>query len=208
MTDQQFDDEQAIDFEQLLHGARSGGIDDRNALFAMVQRYLAYVAKNHFDPTWNAKTGVSDVVQQSMMNAARELSQFDGSTIEQFRSWLRQIVINEIRTLHRHYNAQRRSIVSEQTIEPDESRVIGIDVPGATKTPSQEVILSENSASVHRVLEKMPTEMRLVIQLRTWEQLQFNEIAERMGISLNRAAKLWYNALVEFERIHSELEND
>jgi RNA polymerase sigma factor (sigma-70 family) len=82
------------------------------------------------------------------------------------------------------------------------------DLADSVLTPSGEVMAKENFAGVQNILEKLPPEMRQVVQLRNWEQLQFNEIAAQMGISLSQAAKLWYNALIELQRLHSDMENE
>jgi RNA polymerase sigma factor (sigma-70 family) len=62
----------------------------------------------------------------------------------------------------------------------------------------------ERALAVQTALEKLPAELRQVIRLRNWEKLQFREIGERMNVSTSSAAKLWYKALVELQRIHAE----
>jgi RNA polymerase sigma-70 factor (ECF subfamily) len=194
------------DFDLLLQQARLGSESARNELFRLVQKYLGFLAQEHFQSTLSAKAGVSDVVQQTMMHAAQQLDQFQGSSALQFRGWLRQILLNEIRSMQRHFGAKRRDAGQERSwLHGPES---DHDLAGELPTPSRELMALEESCRVHEILEKLPEDLRLVIQLRNWERLPFHEIADRMGVTLNRAAKMWYQALVELRRMHEEIDHD
>lgn len=195
--------------DALLAAAKAGSTDARSELFANLQNYLAYIARQHFDPALNAKAGISDVVQDTMLHATKEFASFRGSTAEQFRGWLRQIVINEVRSMHRHFGAQQRDAGQERPMNNSPSAdSVQFDFPDSALTPSREIMSNEDTQRVREILGKLPAEMRQVIQLRNWERLPFNVIAQRMGISLSQAAKLWYNALIELQRLNSELEHE
>lgn len=196
------------ELEQLLGEALAGSTSAKNELFGQLQNYLTYIAQQHQSSKLAAKAGASDIVQQTLMHAAEDFSSFRGSTAEQFRGWLRQILVNEARELNRRFTAQRRSVSQEQNLAPavTDSQPWGGDPADSLLTPCSEAMAKEQAQGIMKSLEKLPEEMRLVIQLRNWERLQFNEIAERMGISLSSAAKLWYRALAELQRLHSESE--
>ena len=209
MTDNPENDCQDSDFDQLLAKAREGSSAARNELFTHIQRYLAFIANQNQNPQLSAKAGVSDIVQQTMLHAAEELDSFRGTSAEQFRGWLRQILINEARGLNRRYSAQRRNATQEVEIKTgDSSNAAQFELVDSILTPSAEIMAKENSAGIQEILGKLSPEMRQVVQLRNWEQLQFNEIAVHMGITLNQAAKLWYSALIELQRLHSEMNHD
>lgn len=197
------------ELDRLLREARNGSREARDGLFAHVQRYLTFLAGRHHNPQLSAKAGASDIVQQTMMQAAGEFDAFRGTTAAQFRGWLRQILINEVRGLKRHFAAQRRNAGREFRLETGDTSGQFQPTPAAESlTPSREMMAAEESQRLHSILEKMSPEMRQVIQLRNWERLQFGEIAERMGISLSSAAKLWYRALIELQRLHAESADD
>ena len=167
-------------------------------------------AEQQRNPQLSAKAGASDIVQQTLLNAAEEFQSFRGTTLEQFRGWLRQILINEIRGLNRRFTARRRNVAQELELDRLDS---GSQFGGVTEladdllTPSRQLLAEEESEALKSAKEKLPAEMRQVIQLRNWERLQFHEIAERMGISLSSAAKLWYRALVELQRLHTNTDS-
>ena len=192
--------------EYLLKQAQTGDREAQNELFRRFQRYLDFLACQHHNPALGGKLGISDIVQQTMLHAAKEFDQFRGQTVEEFRGWIRRILVNESRDLNRRFSSGKRNAALEIAMgqETSGSRYLNEITDGGV-TPSVVVSASEDSQKVLEILEKMPAEMRQVVQLRNWEGLQFNEIAARMGISLSRAAKIWYNALLEFERLHSEL---
>lgn len=196
--------------QQLLDEARAGQESARNRLFGLIQRYLDYIAKQHHNnPAVMAKMGISDVVQQTMLQAAQQFQGFRGTTAEEFRGWLRQILINEIRGANRFYATQRRNAQQEIALDqPATNCDSPRDLADSHITPSREVMADESSARLRQILEKLPEDMRLVVQLRNWDGLQFNQIAESMGISLSKAAKLWYQALIELERWHAELNDE
>ncbi len=190
---------------RLLNEARGGSQSARNELFAHFQKYLAFLAQQHQNPRLAAKIGASDIIQQTLLQAAGEFESFRGTTAEQFRGWLRQILVNEARGMNRHFGAQRRAAGNERPLEPaGASSADHFEPADSLLTPSSEAMARERAAAVHASMEKLSPEMRQVIQLRNWDKLQFNEIGQRMNLSTSSAAKLWYRALVELQRIHAE----
>ncbi len=197
------------ELDRMLANARAGSESARNELFRQIQNYLGFVAGQLHNRALAGKFGVSDIVQQTMMCAAQELDGFRGTTVEEFRSWLRQILVNKVRDNNRHFASKRRNVAQEIALDRSQSgNRVAIEIADSTATTSVEMAAGEDSSKIRKILEKMPDDMRLVVQWRNWEGLQFNEIATRMGISLSKAAKLWYNALIELERLHAEMNDD
>lgn len=92
----------------LLSEARNGSAAARSRLMADLKRYLDFIANRQFDPTLQAKMGPSDIVQESMMRAVDNLDQFRGQTVEEFRGWVRQILINEARQMKRDLHSKKK----------------------------------------------------------------------------------------------------
>ncbi len=192
-------------FGELLAAARAGSDAARNDLFAQVQTYLLFVAGQVRNPGLSPKAGASDIVQQTLGYAAEEFDQFRGDSEQQFRGWLRQILIHKNHELIRRYRSLRRDAAKEQRLQADDSAsAVRIEPIDPQRTPFSSVLAKEQADAIARSLEKLPPEMRLVVQLRNWERLQFNEIAIRMGTTTASAAKLWYRALIELERLYGK----
>ncbi len=195
------------DLDWLLTASKEGSASARNELFARLQAYLSYIASRHQSTALRAKAGASDIVQETMLMANREFANFQGTSVEEFRGWLRQILLNEVRSTNRHFSTQARNFKQERELSassPQDS--VGFDLADSSLTPSREVMASEENQQIAAMLGKLPEEMRQVIQLRNWEQLQFNQIADRLGITTSQAAKLWYKALLELQKLYSESE--
>lgn len=191
-------------FLDLLAAARAGDVAARNELFVQFQTYLNFVAQQVQQPELMAKAGASDIVQQTLLQATEEFENFRGQSAEQFRGWLRQILINEARTLGRRYHARRRNAQIELPLVTTDSTDSPRELPDSQLTPSSEAMAREQALWIQNCLEKLPEEMRQVIRMRNWDKLQFHEIAEHLGISTSSAAKLWYRALIELQRLHAE----
>jgi RNA polymerase sigma-70 factor, ECF subfamily len=194
------------DINRLLAEARSGSPSARNELFTHFQKYLAFLAQEYQNTELAAKVGASDIIQQTLLQATSELAEFRGTTAEQFRGWLRQILVNEARSINRHFGAQRRAAGAECSLQPGGSN-LDHDPPDGQLTPSSEAMARERAAAVHISLEKLPPEMRQVIRLRNWDMLPFSEIGKQMHLPTSSAAKLWYRAVIELQRIHGEPTN-
>jgi RNA polymerase sigma-70 factor (subfamily 1) len=192
------------DLDALLKAARLGIPGAINDLFLRVQNYLTYIAERQFHSSLRAKAGSSDVVQQTMLRATCEFEKFRGESGDQFRGWLRQILINEVKLIQRHFGAVRRNPSKEQPLGKSDSEGSVVAEPIANSpTPSEVAMAAEDAERLRKVLHLLSPQMRQVIQLKNWERLQFNEIGERMGLSLSQAAKLWYQALEELKRLNS-----
>jgi RNA polymerase sigma-70 factor (ECF subfamily) len=192
-------------FEELLIDARRGSVEAKNELFIQLQTYLTFVAKQARNPNLAAKAGASDIVQQTLLTATQAFDQFRGDTEEQFRGWLRQILINQTNDQHRYFAARRRDARQEHYFQKGDSTAVNLQEPVDLQlTPCSEAIAAERSAAIQGCLEKMPSDLQQVLRLRNWEKLSFREIAGRIGVTTSVAAKLWYRALVELQRLYDK----
>jgi RNA polymerase sigma-70 factor (ECF subfamily) len=60
--------------------------------------------------------------------------------------------------------------------------VTDAEVPSSRQDPEQAAISSDWSATVHRLIDALPAELRLPLALSTVDELNSREIAEVMGI--------------------------
>ena len=104
-----------------LAAALDGNTQARSQLLADLKRYLDFVANRQFDQNLQAKMGPSDIVQQSMIQAVENLDQFQGKTMDEFRGWLRQILVNEARQMKRDLRAQKRDVHRERRLTDSQS---------------------------------------------------------------------------------------
>jgi RNA polymerase sigma-70 factor (ECF subfamily) len=124
-------------------------------------------------------SALEDVVQEVMILVWRKLAVFEGrSTLE---SWVFRIcqleVLAALRKRRRQPELAAETQMAEVASPEDVSDVFAIE-------------------RVIRLLESLPAESHRVLRLKHFDQLTFEEIAQRLVISPNTAKTLYYRALL------------
>ena len=201
------DERDSDELMQLVAAARGGDAPAQNELFRQLRTYLLYVANEQVADQLQAKLGPSDIVQQSLVRAVEKFSEYRGTTGAEFKGWLRQILVNEVRLARRGYAADKRDVRREveftgegATEAPGGQR----DPPAKDLTPRAQALADEQAEIVQGLLEQLPENLRTVVRLRNWEELSFEEIGQRLNMSTSGVAKIWYRALVELQRLFQQ----
>ena len=83
--------------------------------------YLLAIAEVELSSAVRGKAGASDVVQDAFLEAQQLFARFHGSQGDEFRVWMRAILLNKVRELHNHYqDVQKRQIDREQSLDDAE----------------------------------------------------------------------------------------
>jgi RNA polymerase sigma-70 factor (ECF subfamily) len=193
--------------DELLERARLG---DRAALKDLLERHRSRLKRMvgiHMDDRLRRRFGSSDVVQEAMADAWRNLPSYVRDRPLPFYPWLRQFAWNRLVEFYRrHVQAQKRSLRREERHHvalPDQSAMeLALTVLSGGETPSGELLREELRDRVRSVLSAMSERDREVLVLRHLEQLSAAEIAAVLGIregtvrvrllrALERFRKLW-----------------
>ena len=177
------------EFDDLVARGRSGDADAIAMLTSKYRNYLLMIANQDLDAGTQAKIGASDIVQQTMIRAQEKFGQFRGDCENEFLSWLRISLLNDLRDQFRHFRAQKRSLNSE--VPQEDQSVVQRGFCDPNLTPSANALREERVRALAAELEKLPPDYRMVIELRNFEQLDFTTIGERMRRSSDAACKLW-----------------
>ncbi len=190
------------DFDAILDKAKSGDSEAMGQLFEVCQKYLLLIANQDLNPKIMQKFGASDVVQQTMLIANRQLPEFRGSTKGEFLAWMKRILINECRSSTRRYAATaKRSVSKERPVTSGRgSEQTDFDLRDPHLTPSTQASLEEQTALMQKALLELGLQDRGVIEMRNWQELSFSVIGDKLGKTEEAARKIWSRAILKLEK--------
>jgi RNA polymerase sigma-70 factor (ECF subfamily) len=176
------------DTEELLDRAGTGDQSARQLLLARHRGRLRQMVALRIDRRMAARVDPSDVVQEALADAARNLSDYIEERPLPFYPWLRQFAWERLLQLHRHHlRAQRRSVDREQLrifdIAEDSEAVLVDRLVNSGSSPSARLFAAELRDRVRAALDALEPRDREVLVLRYLEQLATREIAAVLGIS-------------------------
>jgi RNA polymerase sigma-70 factor (ECF subfamily) len=198
---------QKPDTDELLRRADQG---DSSAVGSLLDRHrarLRHMVAVRIDPRLAARVDPSDVVQETLAEAAHKLPEYLRRRPLAFYPWLRRIAWDKLVDMHtRHVAAQKRSVTRETPIHldlSDHSTMQLIDQLAASGTsPSRRLLLKEMRERVREALQQLSPRDREVLVLRHLEQLTLKETAQVLGIT-EAAVQSRYRRAVE--RLHAIL---
>jgi RNA polymerase sigma-70 factor (ECF subfamily) len=173
------------DTEQLLQAAGEGDAEARGRLLERHRARLKRMVAIRFDRRLAARVDSSDVVQETLAEAARKLDSYLRDRPLAFYPWLRQIAQQRLIDAHRcHLVAARRSVAREEPAGlPDESAMELAGRLVAAEAPSARLRRGEQRALVRKALDRLPERDREVLVLRYLEELSTSDAAAVLGTS-------------------------
>lgn len=170
---------------------------DQEALAFLLERDLSWIqsrVRRRLGPRLRSQGETIDFVQDAMVKILKYGPRFVLSDQAQFRGLLARIIENVLRDQHDRYSAQKRNVDNELALPPED--LLNLDDPERDHTtPSQAFERQENNNWLRLALELLRPSEREVILLRQWEDLQFSEIGERLGVSEDAARLRYHRAL-------------
>jgi RNA polymerase sigma-70 factor (ECF subfamily) len=167
-------------------------------LMLSLRDHLHHVADREIGRDLDARGDAWDMVQETCLEAVRDLDKFHGTTKAEFLCWLRRILIHNVRSFARRQRALADREVSVDPVKLDLSRADDLE----TTCPSGAAIRTERARKLREALERLPDRDRLSVLLRSQEDRTFREIGESLGCSAVAARKLWLRVR---ERLRHEL---
>jgi RNA polymerase sigma-70 factor (ECF subfamily) len=192
----------AEDAGDALAAARAGNREAMGQALEYCRRYLITVADGQLDADLRSKGGASDLVQETFLEAQRDFGRFQGSSPEELRAWLRQVLLHNVGAFTRRYRtAEMRAVGREVSLQADGSS-FGQDegLAESALSPSGVAIEHEQTLALHRAVERLPQEYRRVVLLRFEDERTFEEIGRLTGQSERAARHLWTRAMVRLRQ--------
>lgn len=192
------------DVPMLLTLAKGGDGLSLGRLLELYRNYLTLLARVQIGRRLQGKVDAADILQETFLEAHRDVARFRGSSEREFLAWLRQILASILANQVRHYfGAKRRDVRLERELADDVDRSsLAMDhaLVAPQSSPSREAARREQSVMLADALDKLPEDYREVIILRHLEDLAFPEVSRRMGRSEDSVKNLWARALARLRR--------
>ncbi|MCA9259128.1 MAG: sigma-70 family RNA polymerase sigma factor [Planctomycetales bacterium] len=193
-----YDDEPTL---HMVQRATSGDEQAWEALVGIHRGRLRRMVELRLDRRLQGRLDASDVVQESLVDAARRLRQYAERPTMPFFLWLRFLTGQRLAEQHRrHLGAKARNAAREVSLE-------GGYVPSATTarmalqlvcdqtTPSEAIERGERQQQLQQALDALDPIDREVLAMRHFEQLTNGEVAAALGIDKSAASKRYLRAL-------------
>jgi len=196
--------------EALIERARGGDAAAAEALLGRYRKRLKQMITARLDRRLAARLDPSDVVQEVLSDAHRNLADYLERRPLPFYPWLRQLAAERLVKLHqRHLYAKKRSAAREEPgmlALPEESAVLlASRLIAPMSSPSRQLLRKELCDRVQAALAALPERDREILALRYLEQLSTAEIAAILGISESGVKSRHVRAL---ERLRGLLDDD
>ena len=148
--------------------------------------YLLLLARLHWNPRLAGKLDPSDVVQQTLVQAWKGLSDFRGQTEAEMRAWLRQILARQLANLARDFGRENRDIRREISLDApaggvdDSSARLEAWLGDDQSSPSQRADRNEHLRRLADALAGLPEPQQEAVTLHHLHGLPVNDIALRL----------------------------
>ena len=196
--------------EQLMIKAKEGDESAVNQLMDRHRNSLDRMIRMRLDKKIQNRVGVSDVVQDVLVEANRRLPKFLESPMMPFHLWVRQIAKDRIIDAHRrHRVSAKRSVDREQQmVVPrgyDQSSIHLASLLGDSRiSPAEAVIQKEMARKVEDSISLLDEKDAEIIIMRHYEHLTNREVSQLLDLSEPAASMRYLRAI---RRLREAMQN-
>ncbi len=150
---------------------------------------LLYIIDSRMGHLLRSRLTAEDIYQQVLLEAWSRRKDIRWRGIRAFRSWVLTAVNSRLRDAIDHETAEKRGGAaaaltgSPLSFHADDSTGPAFPWPISSTTPGRLAIYREIAEAMGRALDTVPSESREIVHLRLFEQLDFEEIATKTGVS-------------------------
>ncbi|MCA8948488.1 MAG: sigma-70 family RNA polymerase sigma factor [Planctomycetes bacterium] len=186
-------------FAVRLRAAKAGDRVALDALLRAVQSWVRREAEHSMSDPTRSRARPSDVAQDALVQIVNRLATFEGESEAQFFAWVRTIVENTARRAARFFAAQKRRPPSRTS----QLRALADELVPESRSPSTELERAEGIALLHRALESLREDHRMILEQVALRGRPVVEVAAELGrpaastrMLLSRARTALTDALV------------
>jgi RNA polymerase sigma-70 factor (ECF subfamily) len=195
---------------ELLAIAKVGNEDAVNKLLDRERPVLRRQIQLRLDKRIQRRVGVSDIVQDVLIEANRRLDAYLENPKMPFHLWLRHMARDRIIDAHRrHRVSAKRSVDKEQPLlapgNLDRSSMeIAPELIDAEMTPAAAATMKELARRVKSSMHLLEDRDREILLLRHCDHLSNREVAERLGLSEPAASMRYLRAVRRLRAVLEE----
>jgi len=178
-----------FDFQEALEAARHGTIEDRSALLDSFRDDLTRIAADIVNDESPGLHSTDNLVESAVRAAHTDFDQCRANNAEEFKAWLRQLLVNEI--VHRY-----RALCSHTDSGTNNERFDGQRAPVDRNDSSvEEKQLDEEKRRLRKAMSGLSTDERRLIEMRHRDGLSFAQIAAEVNCSSAECRQSWRQAV-------------
>ncbi len=174
-----------------------GGFSEPGRL-ERLRDYLRLLARIHLGAHPIGRIEPSDIVQQTLLEAFEKRDQFQGTSREEHRAWLRTVLARNVADARRAQGRQKRDVSRELSLEQQmEESPDRLDdwLAREQSTPSEHAQRHELAIVLADALARLPERQREALILRYWQGCSLAEISVSLDRSTTAVAGLLKRAL-------------
>ncbi len=157
------------------------------------RNYLRLLAEIELSPLLRVKEDASDIVQQSLLEAHRDLPNYRGQTEGELVGWLKTILARNLLNVARRYGTQKCDVAREQPLGKrlDQSTVrIENFLASEQSSPSHQAMLNEQIIQLSEGLARLLDGERTAIVLKHFQGWTLSQISVHLGRPTDAVAGL------------------
>ena len=171
------------------------------------REYLRLLVRLQLGTFLRAKLDASDIVQQVMLHAHENRTQFRGISEAEWLGWLRAILANTLAATARRFDTQSREATRERSLEAEldlsSARLENL-LAADQSSPSERVVHVEEILQLAGALAQLPDDQRRVVELHHLRGLKVADVATEMDRTRPAVVGLLFRGLKRLREILRE----
>ncbi len=164
----------------------------------LVKRYESRIYNHGLRLTGNPSDAM-DLMQEVFLGVYRNLHRFRGDA--KFSSWIFRIAHNKAVDMNR----RKRLMTTPPRLKSEDEGDEFDKYPGKQELePDSRLGENEQNVRVLKMLNELSADQRSIVELKIYQSLTFDEIAELQDISANTAKTRFYSALKKLKVVSEE----
>ena len=191
--------------EQLIQKTALGNAIEQNR-----DRLLAIISCRASDRLKRLMS-IEDILQEAFLEAYKRLDFLNDKPEISLLVKLRNIVLQTIVDKERYFGADKRTSGKEVYDNMDDSQTNLLNrLADSITSPSKKIMRKERAVIVQQIIDELSPQYRDIILMRHFEQLDYNDCAAILNISIDAVKMRYYRALKRLKELieqYSELQS-